>query len=381
MIYSKINQFCSVRNNGSCFKNGVDPTPRVKFLIDLLDKEGIPYELDVFSNRPSPMYRRYDETLRFRRTQNPRLDFDDFEDIEDDKDIKDEIGDIPKDRSRRRFNLFGDLRENNYFNIILRGTSDKMVVAHHDVSNHSIDNANDNSASVINAIALKKLRPNIHVVLLDGEEFGGIGSEHLSKQINDGKFGRIKWVLNLELTGKGGKYFFIGNYPGPLMDHILSIFKCPVVHTPYNDSVTIRRHGIDSLVINALPPISEETVREREEKSRKEKEKRKKQQEEYNKYLTSPEAIERRRKNIESSWGYKRTEEEKERYIQTGYFYEPYDHDYDYSYGGRSDVIFEGVPLDSSYLSHCHTIKDNLESISPEDMKEFVEEVLVKIVD
>jgi hypothetical protein len=30
-----------------------------------------------------------------------------------------------------------------------------MVVAHHDVNNHRIDNANDNSASVINAIMIK----------------------------------------------------------------------------------------------------------------------------------------------------------------------------------------------------------------------------------
>jgi hypothetical protein len=43
-----------------------------------------------------------------------------------------------------------------------------MVVAHHDVNN-KIDNANDNSASVINAIMIKKLLPSINVILLDGE--------------------------------------------------------------------------------------------------------------------------------------------------------------------------------------------------------------------
>jgi hypothetical protein len=36
----------------------------------------------------------------------------------------------------------------------------------------------------------------------------------VSEQINKGKFGSIEWVLNLELTGKGGSIFFIGNYPG-----------------------------------------------------------------------------------------------------------------------------------------------------------------------
>ena len=99
-------------------------------------------------------------------------------------------------------------------------------------------------------IMIKKLMPHINIVLLDGEECGGIGSQRLSNQILDGHFGDIDWVLNLELTGRGGKYFFIGEYPGKLHDHIKSIFSCPVVKTPYNDSVTLRRNGIDSCVIN-----------------------------------------------------------------------------------------------------------------------------------
>jgi hypothetical protein len=60
-------------------------------------------------------------------------------------------------------------------------------LSHHDVNNHRIDNANDNSASVINAIMIKKLLPSINVILLDGEEFGGIGSQRVSEQINKGK--------------------------------------------------------------------------------------------------------------------------------------------------------------------------------------------------
>ena len=75
-----------------------------------------------------------------------------------------------------------------------------MVVAHHDIVNPGIDNANDNSASVINAIMVKKLMPNIHVVILDGEEVGGLGSQRVSEQINDGYYGDIEWVLNFELT-------------------------------------------------------------------------------------------------------------------------------------------------------------------------------------
>jgi hypothetical protein len=134
-----------------------------------------------------------------------------------------------------------------------------MVVAHHDIVNPDIDNANDNSASVINAIMIKKLMPEMNVILLDGEEYGGVGSQRVSNQIKSGYFGKIDWVLNLELTGKGGKYFFIGDYPGPLTNHIKSLFDCPVVRTPFNDSVIFRKNGIDSCVINPLPPTDKNT--------------------------------------------------------------------------------------------------------------------------
>ncbi len=138
MIYEKIYDFCKVKNLGSVFKNTDSPTPRVEFLLNLLVEEGIPYELDKFI-------------------------------------IDEVIG----------------------YNIILRGDSDKMLVAHHDIVNPNVDNANDNSASVINAIALKKMSPHIHVVLLDGEEFGGYGSQRVSEQILEGEFGEISYVLNL----------------------------------------------------------------------------------------------------------------------------------------------------------------------------------------
>ena len=197
-MYNKIYDFCKVRNLGGTYSNSNVPTPRVEFLMQLLESEGIDFELDTYQSRG-----------------------------------------------------------NTCFNLILKGDSDRMVVAHHDIVNPNIDNANDNSASVINAIMIKKLMPHINVVLLDGEECGGLGSQRVSEQINDGYFGDIDWVLNLELTGKGGKYFFIGNYPGKLSDHIKSIFDCPITNTPYNDSVTFRRNGIDSVVINPIPPLNE----------------------------------------------------------------------------------------------------------------------------
>lgn len=245
-MYQKIYGFCSVRNEGSIQKNDpVVPTNRVIYLLNLLKSEGIQYELDTFPYRSTSGY-----------------------------------------------------------NIILRGDSDKMVVAHHDIVNPGIDNANDNSASVINAIMIKKLMPEINVVLLDGEEFGGIGSERVARQIINGDFGNISWVLNLELSGKGGRYFFIGDYPGPLSNRIKSLFNCPIVKTPFNDSVIFRKYGIDSCVINPLPPIDEET---------------------------------------QVQWD-------------------------------------ETTYLDFSLLFNCHSQRDTLDTISIDDMKEFVEEVVLKIL-
>ena len=245
-MYNKIYDFCKVRNFGGVYSNGDKPTPRVQFLMQLLESESINYELDIYQSRG-----------------------------------------------------------NTCFNLILKGDSDRMVVAHHDIVNPNIDNANDNSASVINAIMIKKLMPHINVVLLDGEEFGGLGSQRVSDQINDGYFGTIDWVLNLELTGKGGKYFFIGNYPGKLSNHIKSIFDCPITSTPYNDSVTFRKNGIDSVVINPIPPLNE----------------------------------------------------------------------------GKSSVKWDNdTYLDFSMLYNCHSSKDTIDTININDMKDFVEDVVLKIL-
>jgi len=246
-MYSAIYDFCKVRNKGTIFENNFqEPTPRVKFLMELLDSLGVEYELDKF--------------------------------------------------------LTADVTG---YNIILPGTSNKVVVAHHDVNNSAIDNANDNSCSVINAIATKLLMPSTKVVLLDGEEFGGIGAQRASTLIREGELGQVSWVLNLELTGRGGKKFFVGDYPGRLTTQIVDQFGCPVVRTPFNDSVIFRKNGIDSTVINPLPALPE---------------------------------------------------------------------------GKTSRVKYNDEYLDFSILFNCHKPVDSVDSISTEDMQEFVEEVVIKIL-
>ena len=86
----------------------------------------------------------------------------------------------------------------------------------------------------------------------------------------------------------------------------LSIFDCPIVRTPFNDSVTFRRNGIDSCVINPLPPTDNGEI-------------------------------------SQVKWD-------------------------------------EGVYLNFKLLFNCHSPKDTLDTISPEDMKEFVEEVVIPIL-
>jgi hypothetical protein len=149
-------------------------------------------------------------------------------------------------------------------NIVLPGAGAEVraVVAHHDVVNPASDNANDNSASVINAIALKVLRPEVLVVLTDGEEVGGVGAWRFGQQCLAGRWGNVAWALNLELTGAGGTDFLVGHAgsDGPLGRRISSFFTHETVRVPFNDSVVLRRVGLDSAVINPLPRLPDGTL-------------------------------------------------------------------------------------------------------------------------
>jgi len=143
------------------------------------------------------------------------------------------------------------------YNVILTGSSNKWVTCHHDIVNMNSNNAQDNSCSIINAIMLKSIAPHINVAILDGEEFGGIGSTYLSNKMLNGDYGVVDWILNLELTGLGGKEFLIcsSNLDKPLSTKVRNLFKCDIVNVPFNDSVIFRSNGFDSIVINPLPRL------------------------------------------------------------------------------------------------------------------------------
>lgn len=322
-MYDSIYRFCKVKNAGNCFKNGDKPTPRVEFIMSLCDEMGLKYELDQFENERNPhsrdlskeyggirdlpeisssipedkmdqveeLYTEFEDKMEvLYRERKGFAEMDKLE-LEYDKKLKDLVGEIQP-------------KKLHFFNIVLKGTSDKFVVAHHDIVNPDSDNANDNSCSVINALMIKKLRPEVNVVILDGEEYGGFGSTHLSKRINNGDFS-CKWVLNLELTGRGGKNFFVGAMGTPLTEWIANRFECPTVSVPFNDSVIFKKYGINSTVINPLPITSEKSP-----------------------ILTK-------------------------------------DNQY----------------LDFKMLFNCHKMEDSVDTINPNDMKEFVEEICLKIID
>lgn len=197
-ILDRIEDFCKAKNIGPAYKNGFDLTPRVRWVISLLKDLEIEFFVDRFFVEDVPMY-----------------------------------------------------------NIVLPGKGKKMVIAHHDIANPKSENANDNSASVLNAIYLKQLVPEMHIVLTDGEECGQWGAKRLAELIKKRDIGEIDWVLNLELTGKGGKNIFVGKYKGGLAQKIHEKFDAPIISVPLNDCNALERAGINTTVINPLPLLTE----------------------------------------------------------------------------------------------------------------------------
>ena len=280
---------CNLRNTSRAGTEGIQP--RLQWIMDTLDSYNIEYELDHWT-----------ET-----------------------------------------NVFQGNNEAHYYNIYVKGDSDEMIMAHHDVNNINSENCNDNSASIVNAIATKLLKPNVNVSFTDNEEFGGLGAKRTCNKINEDYFGAIKWVLNFELTAVGGKSFFIdaGASNCALTKRIMEVFPdTPVKGVPFHDGMIVRRNSIDSVVINPLP-VKRGTFRK-----------------EFMNKIPEEHVIE---------------------------------HDMTYvgehKYNALMDDIsvyvyeYEGVEMDMSLLSMCHSMGDTVDNIANfDDMKEFVEEVVCKIL-
>lgn len=205
------------------------------------------------------------------------------------------------------------------YNIMVHGKGPLMLMAHHDINNPKSENANDNSASIVNALLLKTLSPKVPICFTDGEEFGGFGAKRLAKRMleRDMDFApQVRTVLNLELTGRGGKYFFVGkniNERSMLSEFIGEMFDNPIYSVPFNDSVILETMGIDSCVINPLPPLTES----------------------------------------EKSW-------------ESGY-------------NDLNPIEYLGEHLNKKVLYLCHSKEDTVKKCSNKDMEEFITEVLYPI--
>jgi len=191
MIYNELYNFCKVRDTDRrSFSN------RAKFLIDLLTRLGIEHKV---VRTKSERYRKY------------------------------------------------------FYNIYAFGNSDKFLSAHYDIIDIRADNANDDSASIINMIAYKQKNPSINLLILDGEEppYGGSGSRFASAYLKANSI-PVKWIFNLELTGVG-KSFFIDNADTKLGKCIETQFPgCIRIGTPFNDAMIFRANGFDSCVLTTV---------------------------------------------------------------------------------------------------------------------------------
>jgi len=191
MIYDEIYNFCKVRD-----LNRFQYSNRAKFIVELLTKHGIEHKI---VRTKSTTYKKY------------------------------------------------------FYNIFCFGSSNKFLSAHYDVVDIHADNANDDSASVINCIAYKLMNPSVNLIILDGEEppYMGAGSNMAAKYL---KFNNIPvgWIFNLELTGVGD-HFFIDNAPTQLANNIIKQFsEAIVISTPFNDAMIFRRHGLQSNVVTTI---------------------------------------------------------------------------------------------------------------------------------
>jgi hypothetical protein len=207
--------------------------------------------------------------------------------------------------------------EKPLYNVHVHGKGPLMMIAHHDINNPKSENANDNSASIVNALLLKTLRPSVPLTFTDGEEFGGFGAKRLGHHIlakTTPGAPYVRAVLNLELTGRGGKYFFLGESPmeesSDLSCFIQDIFDCPTFPVPFNDAVILGSMGIDTVVINPLPPLTER----------------------------------------EKSW--------------------------EVGYSDSFPIEYLGESLNKRVLHLCHSMEDTVSKCSNEDMREFISVVL-----
>jgi Iap family predicted aminopeptidase len=139
-------------------------------------------------------------------------------------------------------------RGTDFVNILVPSSNGVYLCAHYDIYNPQFENANDNSASVINAIAYRQLDPAVGLMITDGEEPPnmGSGSRNFAANMPSG----VKWIINLELTGYGKNLLVDLHTEMELNKHILEVIpEVTAMQFPFNDAYMFREAGIDSTCI------------------------------------------------------------------------------------------------------------------------------------
>ncbi len=130
----------------------------------------------------------------------------------------------------------------------------RMLMAHYDVANVNSENANDNTAGLLIILEYLTHRNfptshNVVAVFTDCEERGALGAHILGQAIQEGKFGRIEFVLNLDVVARGPTVV-TENVPSALGQHLAKLGVSRII-IPYNDSYPLRARNIDSVVISS----------------------------------------------------------------------------------------------------------------------------------
>jgi hypothetical protein len=131
-------------------------------------------------------------------------------------------------------------------------TASIVLLAHHDVANPNLENANDNTASLgilLELLGRLQQQPlvdrTVWVVFTDAEEvcsFHRSGAWRLALRIQGGALGSVSFCLNLELTAHGECIYVDQALPGV---EVAASVPLHVVKTPFSDSTVLRRWGIN----------------------------------------------------------------------------------------------------------------------------------------
>ena len=212
----------------------IQPNPfsnKVMFIIDMLNKAGVKYSIDIFEYNGSSVY-----------------------------------------------NWESGSKEHKLVNIIAEPNPNAtgpatLFVAHHDVANPRSENCQDNGASVCHLLTLANLigkakEESKRTILLftDCEEFGARGAKRFAKDskvdrdtkaVIHNVYGEISRVVNLELTGVGKVIWSDCDYKKAdceLHSILEEVFGGEILKlkTPPSDVIAFREYNFPALCIGTL---------------------------------------------------------------------------------------------------------------------------------